>query len=105
MRNTENYNLTISIKRDSPLHKALIADGETLGSKQLGVIALARLAEYYEWKEQGLITLLSALVSGGKVEIKPVVVEQSANIQPVPSGKRLSLDEMLENASELDNFL
>lgn len=105
MRNEENYNLTISIKRGSPLHKALLADGEDLGSKQLGVIACARLAEYYEWKEQGLISVIATLLSGGKVEIKPSAELPSTGVKVEPNGTRLSLDEMLQNAQELDAFL
>lgn len=102
MRDTDNYNLTISIRRGSALHKALLADAESLGSKQLGVIALARLAEFYEWRQQGLISVIATLLSGGKVEVKPAELP-SHGAKVEASGTRLSLDEMLQNAAELDD--
>lgn len=51
-RDHENYNLTLSIPNGSRTYKELIADGERTGTKQLGVLALIRLEDYYRLKEQ-----------------------------------------------------
>jgi hypothetical protein len=81
--NKRNYNLTIPIKRDSSLHKALLADAEDMGTKQLGVLASIRLAEYYEMKRRG----------------HPAPDPEPRSHDDVT---RSSLDEMLANAEDAD---